>query len=76
MGASDEGGGLADGPPLVIQNCLAVLVMDIVTQWQLRLVAGRYIHCGVIVAVIASPQHTQWKLRRMIDWLGKGKGTQ
>ena len=47
VGASDEGGGLVDGPPLVVQNRLAVLTMDIATQWGSRLVAGRYIHCGV-----------------------------
>ena len=76
VGASDEGGGLADGPPLVVRNRLAVLVTDIATQWGSRLVAGRYIHCGVVVAVIASPQYAQRKLRRMIDRPGKGKGTQ
>ena len=41
MGASDEGGGLADGPPLVVRNRLAVLVMDIAMQRGLRLVARR-----------------------------------
>ena len=76
VGASDEGGGLADGPPLVVRNRLAVLATDIATQWGSRLVARRYIHCGVVVAVVASPQYAQRKLRRTIDRPGKGKGTQ
>ena len=76
VGASDKGSGLVDGPPLIVQNRLTVLMTDIVTQWGSRLVAGRYIHCGVVVAVVASPQYAQRKLRRTINWLGKGKGTQ
>ena len=32
VGVSDEGGGLEDGPPLVIRNQLAILMTDIAMQ--------------------------------------------